>query len=197
VINKKIKILLAANFVNNVGFSFFPPLFALFVAKFDRSPAMVGTAWAVNMFVLGIMILIFGRYENKLNNHEKLLVTGYLLMATGALCYLLVDNIWQLFAVQAFNAIGVGMSMPAFRTIFTKGEDKDKVTVEWSMADANIRFAIATGAIAGGLVLKYSGFDTLFILIAAFELMSAGIAMSLLNERKVEKTSDLIYKEAT
>jgi MFS family permease len=106
-------------------------------------------------------------------------------MAVGALSYLLVHNIWQLFAVQAFSAIGLGMSMPAFRTLFTKAQDKGMITVEWSMADANIRFAMAAGATVGGLILKFGGFNDLFMLIAAFELFSAGIAMSLLNQPKL------------
>lgn len=169
--------------MNNFAFSFFTPVFALFVTGIDKNPAMAGIAWSVNMFVLATLILVFGRYENKLKHHEKLVVWGYLLMAAGALSYLLVDNIWQLFVVQAFNAVGVAMAMPAFRTLFTKGEDKNMITIEWSMADANLRYGIAVGAAAGGLILKYSGFDALFMLMAAFELMSAGIAMSLLNQR--------------
>lgn len=186
MVNIKIKILLASQFVNNFALAFFTPVFALFVVKFDPNPAMAGIAWSVNMFVLATLILIFGKYENKLKNHAKLVVAGYLLMAVGALSYLLVDNIWQLIAVQAFNAIGLAMAMPAFRTLFTKGEDKSKITLEWSMADANMRYAIALGAVVGGLLLKYAGFDTLFVLMAAFELLSAGIAMSLLNEPKLK-----------
>lgn len=189
MVNTKIKTLLASQFVNNFGFSFFQPVFALFVAKLDPNPAMAGIAWSVNMLVLAIMILIFGKYENKLEHHEKLVVAGYLLMAVGALSYLLVHNIWQLFAVQAFYAIGLGMSMPAFRTLFTKAQDKGKITVEWSMADANIRFATAAGAAIGGLVLKFGGFSDLFVLIAAFELLSAGIAMSLLNEMQAKEAN--------
>jgi len=187
MVNTKIKILLAANFVNNFAFSFFQPLFALFVAKLDPNPAMAGIAWSVNMFVLAVLILIFGKFENKLQHHEKLVVLGYLLMSVGALSYLLVHSIWQLFAVQAFNAIGLGMSMPAFRTLFTKAEDKGRITVEWSFADANIRFATAAGATIGGLVLKFAGFSALFTLIAAIELMSAGIAMSLLNQPEPQR----------
>jgi MFS family permease len=186
MVNKKIKILLAAQFVNNFAFAFFTPVFALFVGKINSDPAMAGIAWSVNMFVLASLILVFGRYENKLKHHEKMVVLGYLLMAVGALSYLLVDNIWQLFAVQAFNAIGLAMSMPAFRTLFTKGEDKGMITIEWSMTDASMRYAIALGAAAGGLILKYAGFDTLFVLMSIFELLSAGIAMSLLNERKLK-----------
>lgn len=185
--NTKIKLLLIANFVNNFAYSFFPPLFALFVAKIDASPAMVGIAWGVNMFTIGVMILLFGRYENKIQNQDKLMIYGYVLMAAGALSYLLVHNIWQLFAVQFFNAIGVGMLIPAWRTIFTKGEDKDKITLEWSWADASLRFSIATGAIAGGLILKYGDFRDLFILMAAVELIAAGIAMSLLKQSQIQE----------
>ena len=186
MVNRKIKILLAANFMNNFGFSFLTPVFALFVSRIDPNPAMAGIAWSVNMLVLATMILIFGKYENKLIHHEKLIVLGYMLMSIGALSYLLVHSIWQLFAVQAFNAIGIGMSIPAYRTIYTKGEDKGKITVEWSLADANLRYAIAAGAAAGGLILKYAGFSALFVGIAAFELLSAGIAMSLLNDQKLK-----------
>src|SRR5476651_1911102 len=109
MVNAKIRYLLYSNYLNVLGFSLFTPLFAIFVLHLKNDPGIVGIAWGVNMYAAALMILVFGKYENARKHQEKLVVLAFFLMALGAAAYILVTNIWQLFAVQLFNAIGAGM----------------------------------------------------------------------------------------
>jgi predicted MFS family arabinose efflux permease len=181
MVNQKIKYLLFANYLNFFAFAFFTPLFALFVTGLNPNPAVVGIAWGVNMYAAGAMILLFGRYENRIKNQEKLVVTGFFIMAVAFAGYILVDNLTELFLVQLINAVGLGMATPAWRTLYSKDEDKGRETVEWSFVDGGNRFFVATGAIAGGLILKYGSFQLLFAVMATIQLIAALVSMNLLS----------------
>jgi len=181
--NSKARILLYANYLNFFGIAFFTPLFALFVADINAGPEMVGIAWAVNMYAAALMIIVFGKYEDHIKNKEKLVVVGYFLMAAGAASYLLVSSLGELFAVQLFNAIGVGILTPAWRTVYAKSEDRGKETEEWAFMEGGNRFFIATGAIIGGFILKYYSFKVIFVVMAVLQLIAAFVAMQLLQPK--------------
>lgn len=187
MINTKIRYLLFANYLNLFAFAFFTPLFALFVTKLDPNPAMVGIAWGVNMYAAAGMILLFGRYEDRIKHKETLVVVGYFLMAAGAAAYMLVNTLNQLYLVQLFNAVGVGLLTPAWRTSYAKAEDKGKETLEWSLVDGGAKFFIATGAIIGGFILKYYSFKVIFAMIAVIQLVGAFVSLELLKKAKQPK----------
>ena len=113
-----------------------------------------------------------------------IVVIGYFLMAAGAAAYLLVSSIGELFAVQLFNAIGVGLVTPAWRTTYAKAEDRGKETEEWAFMEGGNRFFIATGAILGGFILKYYSFKAIFVVMAILQLGAALVAMQLLKAKK-------------
>ena len=132
------------------------------------------------MYAAALMIILFGKYEDRIKNKEKLVVIGYFLMAAGAASYLLVSSIGELFAVQLFNAIGVGLLTPAWRTAYAKSEDKGRETEEWAFMEGGNRFFIATGAVIGGFILKYYSFKAIFVVMAVLQLGAALVAMRLL-----------------
>ena len=182
--NLKTRYLLYANYLNFFGIAFFTPLFALFVDGLGVGQEMVGIAWAVNMYAAALMIILFGKYEDRVKNKELIVVIGYFLMAAGAAAYMLVSSIGELFAVQLFNAIGVGLVTPAWRTTYAKAEDRGKETEEWAFMEGGNRFFIATGAILGGFILKYYSFKAIFVVMAILQLGAALVAMQLLKAKK-------------
>ncbi|MDB5160754.1 MAG: Major facilitator superfamily 1 [Candidatus Saccharibacteria bacterium] len=178
--NTKIRYLLITNYLQLFAFSFFNPLFALYVLHLGAKPEIIGVAWGVNMYAAALTILLFGRYENQNSNKERLVVLGYFVLAAGAASFLLVSNVWQLLVVQIVNAVGLGMMTPAWRTAYAQSEDKGKEIMEWSLVDGGGRFFIATGAMVGSLIYKYFGFHGIFILIALVQLIAAVISLQLL-----------------
>ncbi|HET9850768.1 MAG TPA: MFS transporter [Candidatus Saccharimonadales bacterium] len=183
MVNTKIRYLLFSNYLNLLGFSIFTPLFAIFVLNLRNDPSLVGLAWGVNLYAAALMILLFGKYEDRWRHKEQLVVIGFFLLAAGGAAYLLVHSIWQLFAIQAFNAIGTGVLTPAWRTVYAKSEDKGRETLEWSFVDGGAKFFSATGAVIGGLILKFYSFRAIFILICLIQLLAGIVALSLLKNK--------------
>lgn len=183
MLNIKIRYLLYASYLNLFSFAFFNPLFALYVIHIGARPEYIGIAWGVNMYAAAAMILLFGKFEDKRKNKEKLVIAGYFILAIGAFSYIWVTSLWQLFIVQVINAVGIGILTPAWRTTYALNEDKGKESLEWSFVDGGGRFFIATGAIVGSLLYKYYGFKTIFILIGIIQLIAAFLSLKLLNHR--------------
>ena len=184
MLNFKIRYLLFANFLNLFAFAFFSPLYALFVVGLGGSAKIVGVSVGVGTYATALMILFFGRYENRLISKEKMVVIGYFWLAAGAAAYMLIDHIWQLFIVQIFNAVGTGILLPAWKTSYAKHEDHGKETQEWSFLDGGNALFTATGALIGGFLLSaLGGFKSLFALIASIQLVAALISLNLLKRR--------------
>ncbi len=179
--NKKIRYLLLANYINLFGFAFFVPLYALFVTGLGAEPGIVGLSAGVGIYATAIMILLFGRYENKQKHKEKMVVIGFFWLAAAAASFMFVQEIWQLFAVQLFNAVGLGILTPALKAIYAESEDKGRETQEWSFWDGGNAFFTATGAVLGGFLLSALGsFKSLFALIAVVQLVGALVSIKIL-----------------
>ncbi len=101
---------------------------------------------------------------------------GYFIYALGALSFLLVHNEKSLIIVLAFNALGAGVTLPAYKTMFAKSEAKGKESEQWSWLDAGNMFAAALGAGIGGLIIGTFGFKGLFIAMATIQTMAAFVA---------------------
>lgn len=133
------------------------------------------------MLTAGIMLFLFGAFENKLKNKQVMVVIGYFILAFGALSFLLVHNITALFVVQIVNAIGVGMVNPAWKTIYSKSEDKEKEAEEWAFYDGGNMILIALGTFIGGCLVSLYGFPAIFFIMFVIQILGAIISLKLLS----------------
>ncbi len=105
-----------------------------------------------------------------------MIVLGYFIYALGALAFLLVHDERSLILVLAFNALGAGVTLPAYKTMFAKSEVKGKESEQWSWLDAGNMFAASLGAGIGGVIIGTYGFNGLFIIMASVQGIAAIIA---------------------
>jgi MFS family permease len=113
-----------------------------------------------------------GKIENKMKK-GKMIVIGYFVYAIGALSFLLVHDEKSLIIVLLINALGAGITLPAYKTMFAKYETKGKESEQWSWLDAGNMFAAAIGAGIGGLIIGAFGFHGLFITMAIIQTLAA------------------------
>lgn len=125
---------------------------------------------------MATLIFVFGKYENT-RPKEHFLIAGYFVFALGAFSFLLVDSITSLVLVLSFNAVGGGLSMPAYKTIFAKSEDVGRESEEWAWLDSSTMFAAAGGSAIGGAIIGLFGFNGLFITMGSIQLVAAIIGL--------------------
>jgi len=172
---KRLKFLLLVNLFSLAGYYTFAPLYALFAHGFGLDPKLISLIWGGYSLVTALFILSMGKIENKMKK-GKMIVLGYFIYAIGALSFLLVHNEQSLIIVLILNAIGAGVTLPAYKTMFAKSEARGKESEQWSWLDAGNMFAAALGAGIGGLVIGAFGFRGLFITMATIQTVAAFVA---------------------
>jgi MFS family permease len=172
---KRLKSLLFINLFSLIGYYTFTPLYALYAHSFGISPKSISLIWGIYSLATALFILLMGRVENK-SRKGRMVVVGYFIYAFGGLSLLFVKNETMLVAVLLFNALGAGIALPAYKTLFAKNESRGKESEQWSWLDAGNMFAAAVGAGLGGLIVGIFGFNGLFVTMAAIQFIAAIVA---------------------
>lgn len=176
---KSLRYLLFVNLFSLAGFYTFAPLYALYAHTFNISPKNISLIWGGYSLLMACFILFFGKFENR-KSKGRLVVMGYFIYAIGALLFLTVHDQKSLELVLAFNALGSGITLPAYKTLFAKNEIKGRESQQWSWLDAGGMFAVAAGGALGGFIVGTFGFHGIFIAMASIQTLAAVIAYRVL-----------------
>ena len=157
----------------------FAPLYSLFASTLMIEAKDISFIWGLYSFVMAIFILWFGRYENT-HKKGKSLVVGYFICAIASLLFLSVTDSLTLIIVLVINALGAGMTLPAYKTLYAQNESNGKESEQWSWFDSGTMLAAAIGGAFGGLVVGMYGFSGIFIAMSLTQLIAALIAYKVL-----------------
>lgn len=188
--HKKLKAIILANLVSYIGYQFFVPFYALFADNIGADIRTIGFIWSFYSILMAITMLIFGKLENSYSK-EKIVVYGFFLYSIGAFAFLLVSNIVSLLLVLAFNALMSGITIPAYKTLFTHLQDRGRESEEWSWLEASSMIAVSVGSAIGGIVLATFGFNGLFIIMGTIQII-AGIIMYKSLKKQISIEGDLL-----
>ena len=172
-INKTIKGLLFSNGLILTAGAMLGPIYAIFVNELGGDILDAGMTFGVFSFAAFLTTIFSGIYLDKNKNNHTVLTLGYILLAVGFLGYLFVNSIMALLLVQIIIGIGEAIYAPAFDGLFTKFLDTGKQNTEWGMWEGMDYLSKAMGAILGGIIAKFLGFDVLFIIMSLFCLWGA------------------------
>ena len=84
-----------------------------------------------------------------------------------------LDSIWFLFVVQIIIGFGEAIYSPAFDALYSKHIDHHKAGLEWGAWETMNYFIYAIGAIIGGVLVSYFGFNMIFIIMMIISASSA------------------------
>jgi MFS family permease len=180
---RELRILLLASMIANFGIGLLGPLYAIFVEKIGGDILSITSAWAIYAVVTGVLTIIIGRMEDRKLNKRTMVFMGYLILAIGTLGYFFVENPAQLFIVQAILGIGAAVIEPAWDGLFSIFLDKGRESFEWSLWSGGISIALAMAALAGGFIVTFYGFKTLFIVMFVLELFAAFASLEILKKK--------------
>lgn len=171
--NKPIRILLVTNGFILIAGAMLGPIYALFVEEIGGDLLDASYAFGVFALVAGLTTLISGKYADKLKENELIVVLGYGIMGMGFLGYTLVNSIWTLLVIQVIIGLGEAIYAPAFDSIYSKHLDGHKSGREWGAWEAINYFTTAFGAVVGGLLVTFFGFNVIFVAMGLFCFASA------------------------
>lgn len=179
---KKIsKILLLIVFISFFAEGLLLPIYALFVKEIGGDVLIASSSWAFYSIILGLLIFVFGKLEDKFLNKSQMIFLGTLIGSIASFSFLLVSKPIHLFVVQAFLGIASAMVAPAWDALFSLNLTKGKEASEWSFEEGGGQIILGISAFIGGIIVSIYGFNALFILMGSFQLFAA-IILSYFNK---------------
>lgn len=169
-VNLVVRILVMSDFFLFFSVGLLSPIYAIFVLdKIEGSTLeIIGFATAVYWLSRVISVIPLSRLMDKIKGEKDeyyLMLLGTLMISSLPLCYLFVTQSWHIYLIQAVNGVAFSLVIPAWRVIFTKNMDKERIGFEWSLDDVGVGIATAISAAFGAFVAQRYGFETLFIFI--------------------------------
>ena len=181
-INKIIKILTFSDVLLLTGFGFIAPIFAIFINEKITfgNPAeaakVAGFAMAIYWGFKSLIQIPIGNYLDK-NHGERddiiFVILGNIIAAFSVFAYIFSSTPFHIYLIQVFYAIGMAMNIPGWTAIFTRHIDKGKEAFEWATRSTVIGLGAGISGALGGLFVAQFGFNSLFIIVGIFVLLSA------------------------
>jgi len=181
---KEMKVLISADVMFMLAGGLFGPIYALFVEDIGGGLAVAGMAYSVYCIVAGILIYFIGKFEDKFDNQEMLVVVGYFILSIGYLGYLFVSSPLHLYLLQALFGVGAAIKLPVYRGIYSMNLDKGKFASEWGIWDSFTYIFWGISSFLGGHIAKAYGFRFLFLIMFALTFIGFLISLALLLEKK-------------
>lgn len=166
-IAKALKILLFTDSLVLVSGAMIVPFYAAYVSSIGGDILEAGVAAGVFAVSAGVMTLFAGKLSDRFKRKERIVAASYLAIAIGFFLYLFVDNIAGLVIVQVLIGLSQATYTPAFDALYTKhiGERK-KASSTWSLWESINYFSLAIGALVGSVIVHFTDFRVLFIVMS-------------------------------
>jgi predicted MFS family arabinose efflux permease len=157
------------------------PIYAIFVDKIGGDILDASFTSALFMLTAGIVIYGMAHWEDRDKHQRKFVIAGYGLSMIGYAGYLFVDSALSLFAVQVILGLAVALKDPAYDALFS--ESDKHLALSWGEWESMDYIVYGLGALAGGMIAKTYGFDTLLSIMFGFSVLAFILSLHLLKLR--------------
>ncbi|MBI1866652.1 MAG: MFS transporter [Candidatus Staskawiczbacteria bacterium] len=190
IINKIVKVLIISDFFLNLGWGLLAPVFAIFILEnivmhnVSDAAKVAGFAALFYWITKSFLEIPIGRFLDKKHGEKDdfwFMVIGTFITALVPIGYLVSSMPWHIYFFQVIHAIGMAMALPSWLAIFTRHIDKGREAFEWGMATTSIGMGAGIAGGVGGIMAGIFGFNTLFIFVSMFNLLSAILLLFIRN----------------
>lgn len=148
------------------------PLYAIFVNKFEKDVFSISLSWAAFLIATTICLYFVSMFKDKPENKKAFLILGFLIRAIVWILFIFIGNIWQLIILQIILGIGEAIGTPAFESLFAEHLDEGGHLKDYSRWKLIVNLATGVATVVGGLMVKYFGFEILFLIMSLLAIVS-------------------------
>ena len=173
--NKIVRTLLTTESLWSFGAGLFFPIFAIFSSGVGGDITDAGIAAAIFIFVTSVLEYPIGKLIDRY--HEKFfIVADYFLEALVFIGYIFVQNIFQLFILQALLGLANAIGDPAWESLYDRSTPNKKSGSSWANSHFFVGIFNAIGILIGAYLVDLYGFSPVFLLGAVFSLLAGLLA---------------------
>lgn len=163
------------------GWGFVEPIFSIFVIQkiVGATLTTVGIAAAIYWVLKSVLQIPVANYLDKIPGEKddfQALIAGLLVAAFAAFSFALIAYPWQLYLVQAIQAVAFALYIPSWNAIFSRHLDKDRTAFDWSFDSTSAGLAVGISSFFGAVIAGMYGYTIVFML-AAFSSMAAALVL--------------------
>lgn len=170
--NQTLKILYIYNGIFVFAMSLLGPLYAIFVSKIDNDVLAISWSTAATIVSSTVFTFLISKIPDRNQDERLMLMVGYMARSLGWLLFVFVDNLWQIILIQILLGFGEGIATPAFQSMFAEHLDKNHHISDYSYWQLIANGCMIAAVIIGGLIVKYYGFNSLFISMSILAFIS-------------------------
>lgn len=171
------RLLLYANFIHIFGLSILAPIYALYGLKLGATPWQIGASWGLYNLIAGLGNIIVGRWIDGTGRDRLFVVSGYFLTIIGIMLFLIAKTPRDLYIIQSVSALGLALYMPAWKALYTRCANRNKLASQWGLFDGSNMIAMAGAALIAGYLANINKYTLLFVVIIGLYAISTLLAL--------------------
>lgn len=171
------KLVLIIGMISYLAEGLLGPIYAIFVQKVGGQILDASGSQALFLLVYGVSIFLVARIKTA---KEFLTLIGFSVMTISSLGFLMITQVWHLFAVQFFYAIGYALITPTWEALIYDFTEKEESVRHWSYSMGSEKIMLAISAMAGGILATIGGFGLLFIVMFLTQLFATTLFAGLI-----------------
>jgi MFS family permease len=165
-VNRNIRTLLAASTLIHSGVNLLAPVFAIFLVHINGTLLDTGIAVGIYTILKGVFFFLFSKTKEEHLSKKAMMAWGYAIMGGVYLAYMGVQNVYQLFFLQAVLSFGESIITPSWSAALARELPEGKERDTYAQFYGYRSIFEGGAAIAGGFFAMQFGFGTLFALMA-------------------------------
>ena len=186
--NRTIKLLILSDIFLITWFGLISPILTIFIKEDIVGGTIFTASLASTLFLISksLVQLPFSKYVDREKNKRRLLLMWTALVVIVPFLYLLVSQLWHIYAIQILYGIGSGIAYPTRLWIRSLSLDKRHESFERSLYSTATGLWAAVAAAAWWALAEYAWFNTLFITVWIFSIIWATILLKLQNKKQLK-----------
>lgn len=165
---------LAAKATLSLSAGIFGPFYILFVQQKGGGLENFGIAMGILAFTQALTSYFVGGLSD-IHGRKPILITAGFLSALTTIAYLLINQQWQLFGLQALSGVLGGIEGTVGFSFLGDLTKKETRGADIGRFDATVGIVGAFAMILGGYIAKALGIESVFILMALGEILYASL----------------------
>jgi len=198
-INRVIKVLIASDFVFQVGIGFVDPILAVFLVEkiqggsLELAGAAVAIYWLSKSIIRMPVAYFLDKKRGEYDDFYSMLV-GFAIITACQFFYLMAHTSAHIYIIQLFLGLGGALAFTPWYGFFSRYIDRYQENMEWSISNSLVGFAIAGAGFATGFVANNFGYTPIFIISGTLSLLGTLLLFFMGKNINLKKTDGFTIK---